>query len=168
MENLYDVAKYFLELDGRLGKMRLNRLLFYAQAWHLAKHKKPLFKEDFRVWKTGPVCKELDVMFGKEYETGTENPLGDSGRLKKKSKKTIEKVSKQYSNFPTWLLGTIPTSEKPFQRATENHMKYIPKKWLKEYYGTMRKNSGLKNFRDICLEYNKGKVYFGYWYGGSF
>ena len=147
MENPYDVAKYFLELDGRLGKMRLNRLLFYAQAWHLAKHKKPLFKEDFRVWKTGHVCKELDVMFGKEYETGTENPLGDSGRLKKKSKKTIEKVSKQYRNFPTWLLGTIPTSEKPFQRATEKHMKYIPKKWLKEYYSMMRKKFGLKKFQ---------------------
>ena len=100
MENLYDVAKYFLELDGKLRKVRLNRLLFYAQAWHLAKYKKPLFKEDFRVWKTGPVCKELDVMFGKEYETGTENPLGDSGRLKKKSKKTIEKVSNQ-----TWRCG---------------------------------------------------------------
>ena len=66
MENLYDVAKYFLKLDGRLGKMRLNRLLFYAQAWYLAKHKKPLSQEDFRVWKTGPVCKELEVMFGKE------------------------------------------------------------------------------------------------------
>ena len=58
MENLYDVAKYFLELDGRLGKMRLNRLLFYAQAWHLARHKKPLFKEDFRVWKTGHATHE--------------------------------------------------------------------------------------------------------------
>lgn len=139
MENLYDVAKYFLELDGKLGKMRLNQLLFYAQAWYLAKYKKPLFKEDFRVWKTGPVCKELNVMFGKEYETRTENPLEDSRWLKKKSKKTIEKVSKQYRNFPTWLLGTIPTSEKPFHGATENHMKYVLKKWLKEYYGTMRK-----------------------------
>lgn len=108
MENLYDVAKYFLELDGRLGKMRLNRLLFYAQAWHLARHKKPLFKEDFRVWKTGHVCKELDAMFGKEYETGTENPLGGRGATQKEIQEDNREGFQAIQEFPDLVARHAP------------------------------------------------------------
>lgn len=55
-------------------------------------------------------CSERNMRQGRK----TRSEAG--GRLKKKSKKTIEKVSKQYRNFPIWLLGTLPTSEKPFQQ----------------------------------------------------
>jgi uncharacterized phage-associated protein len=39
--------------------MKLQKLCYYCQAWHLAKSGQPLFKEDFARWDYGPVCREL-------------------------------------------------------------------------------------------------------------
>ena len=37
-----------------LTNLKLQKLLYYAQAWYLAIHNKPLFKEDFQAWVHGP------------------------------------------------------------------------------------------------------------------
>jgi uncharacterized phage-associated protein len=37
-----------------LTNLKLQKLLYYAQAWHLAIHNKPLFSEDFQAWVHGP------------------------------------------------------------------------------------------------------------------
>jgi len=34
--------------------LKLQKLLYYAQAWHLATKNKPLFAEDFQAWIHGP------------------------------------------------------------------------------------------------------------------
>jgi uncharacterized phage-associated protein len=39
--------------------MKLQKLCFYAQAWHLANYYVPLFDNDFEHWSDGPVCPEL-------------------------------------------------------------------------------------------------------------
>jgi uncharacterized phage-associated protein len=38
-----------------LTNLKLQKLLYYAQAWHLALKNKPLFLEDFQAWVHGPV-----------------------------------------------------------------------------------------------------------------
>ena len=53
------VADYLL-LEARargeaLSNLKLQKLLYYAQAWHLALHDRPLFDEDFEAWVHGPV-----------------------------------------------------------------------------------------------------------------
>jgi uncharacterized phage-associated protein len=37
-----------------LTNLKLQKLLYYAQAWHLAIHNKQLFAEDFQAWVHGP------------------------------------------------------------------------------------------------------------------
>jgi uncharacterized phage-associated protein len=37
-----------------LTNLKLQKLLYYAQAWYLAIHNKPLFEEDFQAWVHGP------------------------------------------------------------------------------------------------------------------
>jgi uncharacterized phage-associated protein len=37
-----------------LTNLKIQKLLYYAQAWHLAIHSKPLFAEDFQAWVHGP------------------------------------------------------------------------------------------------------------------
>ena len=54
------VADYFLSLvdedaGDSMTNLRLQKLLFYAQAWHLALTNRPLFEEDFEAWVHGPV-----------------------------------------------------------------------------------------------------------------
>jgi uncharacterized phage-associated protein len=38
-----------------LTNLKLQKLLYYAQAWFLVAHNKPLFAEDFQAWVHGPV-----------------------------------------------------------------------------------------------------------------
>lgn len=40
---------------GMVTPLALQKLLYYAQGWHLAAHDEPLFDEDIQAWKYGPV-----------------------------------------------------------------------------------------------------------------
>jgi uncharacterized phage-associated protein len=53
-------AADFLLVESRergelLTNLKLQKLLYYAQAWHLALKGAPLFQEDFKAWVHGPV-----------------------------------------------------------------------------------------------------------------
>jgi uncharacterized phage-associated protein len=37
-----------------LSNLKLQKLLYYTQAWHLALYDRPLFGEDFQAWVHGP------------------------------------------------------------------------------------------------------------------
>lgn len=54
-----NVAKYFLalanECEDPITNLKLNKLVYYAQAWHLALFGTSLFQEDIEAWKHGPV-----------------------------------------------------------------------------------------------------------------
>lgn len=55
---IFDVAKAFLNMESMTNK-KLQKLCYYAQAWHLAIRKKKLFSDDFQAWVHGPVCPSL-------------------------------------------------------------------------------------------------------------
>jgi len=57
--NVFDVAEYVLSQLGETSTMKLQKLVYYCQAWSLAWDGVPLFKEDFEAWMNGPVCPEL-------------------------------------------------------------------------------------------------------------
>lgn len=54
-----DVADFLLAESREQGEvltnLKLQKLLYYAQAWFLALHNRPLFEEDFQAWAHGPV-----------------------------------------------------------------------------------------------------------------
>jgi len=50
------------ELRRRLpgiGVVKLHKLLYYAQGWHLVQYGEPLFKETIQAWANGPVVASL-------------------------------------------------------------------------------------------------------------
>jgi uncharacterized phage-associated protein len=52
--------KNYCAVEGRergeiLTNLKLQKLLYYAQAWYLALNDRPLFDEDFQAWIHGPV-----------------------------------------------------------------------------------------------------------------
>jgi uncharacterized phage-associated protein len=57
------VANEFLNLASReaiaIDQMKLQKLLFYAHAWHLALKDRPLFEDDFEAWPWGPVVRDI-------------------------------------------------------------------------------------------------------------
>lgn len=60
------LAGYVLKYFGPMSHLKLQKLLFYCQAYHLAKFEEPLFDEDFQAWVHGPVCRDIyDILKGK-------------------------------------------------------------------------------------------------------
>ena len=54
-----DVAEYILAQQGEMSAMKLHRLVYYCQAWHLAWSGRPLFDDEIQAWANGPVVVSL-------------------------------------------------------------------------------------------------------------
>ncbi|OME19950.1 Panacea domain-containing protein [Paenibacillus odorifer] len=63
--SVFKVASYLLSKsdpysdDFSVTHLKLQKLVYYAQAWHYAIKQKPLFKEEIEAWVHGPVCPDL-------------------------------------------------------------------------------------------------------------
>ncbi len=61
MASAYEVARCLVRLAAHdeepdyLTNLRLQKLLYYAQAWSLAMRDKPLFDDRIEAWPSGPV-----------------------------------------------------------------------------------------------------------------
>ena len=55
----HDVAAYTLNRLGPMRAMKLEKLVYYGQAWHLAWVGAPLFAEAIEAWKGGPIVRAL-------------------------------------------------------------------------------------------------------------
>lgn len=51
MGSAFDVAAYILEREGEIATLKLQKLVYFAQAWSLSLDEKPLFDEKIEVWK---------------------------------------------------------------------------------------------------------------------
>ena len=60
-------ANYFVSLSNDTGNLisnlKLQKLVYYAQAWNLAVFKTRLFQADFQAWVHGPVVPALYVKY---------------------------------------------------------------------------------------------------------
>ncbi len=61
---VFDVAEYFLSLADEeagdfLSNLKLQKLVYYAQGFHLALFNRPLFMAAIHAWQHGPVVPEL-------------------------------------------------------------------------------------------------------------
>jgi uncharacterized phage-associated protein len=54
-----DIAEYILEQLGEITTMKLHKLLYYCQAWHLVWDEEPLFEARIEAWANGPVAPEI-------------------------------------------------------------------------------------------------------------
>ena len=56
---IFDVANFFLKIVDRdsgstITPLKLQKILYYAQGYYLARFDKPLFDDDFQAWAHGP------------------------------------------------------------------------------------------------------------------
>jgi uncharacterized phage-associated protein len=81
-----EVANEFLALANRDGladtidQMKLQKLLFYAHAWHLAYGRGPLFENDFEAWPWGPVVRDVYVQTKSSGRSAVKTALSDLRR----------------------------------------------------------------------------------------
>jgi uncharacterized phage-associated protein len=55
----YAFVKKGIDEGKFVTQMKLQKLVYFAQGYHLAKYHTPLIKENFQAWKYGPVIPEI-------------------------------------------------------------------------------------------------------------
>lgn len=94
--NAHDVANYILKKTGRIQAIKLQKLCYLAQGWSLAWLRGPLFNDEIRAWRYGPVVYSLyqehrGLHYLEEWTHG--NP--DDSHLSADQKKIIDAVIQQ-------------------------------------------------------------------------
>ncbi|MDR0841233.1 MAG: DUF4065 domain-containing protein [Christensenellaceae bacterium] len=57
--NFFIVATKLNEDEDSITNLRLNKLLYFAQAWYVALKDRPLFSEPIEAWTFGPVVRSI-------------------------------------------------------------------------------------------------------------
>jgi uncharacterized phage-associated protein len=116
------VAEYFIwksqQADNPVTNKKLQKLLYYAQAWSLAIRNELMFKQDIEAWVHGPAIREVYM----EYKTFGFKPITleidpKDIALDNDTKKFLDSVWNVYGNFDGDYLETLSHSEAPWQDA---------------------------------------------------
>lgn len=121
MLNCHQVADYFLakqdtEAGDTISNLKLQKLVYYAQGYHLAIFDKPLFNEQIEAWMHGPVVPELYQKF-KAYGQGAIASV-ESIDLVHFNEETISFLDEIYSIFnqySAWTLRNMTHEESPWK-----------------------------------------------------
>lgn len=116
MASVFDVAKYIFQRRGATTAMKLQKLVYYCQAWSLCWDEAPLFNEKIEAWANGPVVRELFNEFKGQY-TVSDCSRGDSNNLSATQKETIDKVLEFYGKHSPQWLSDLTHSEAPWKNA---------------------------------------------------
>lgn len=139
-----DVANWFLaraaEDERELTHLKLQKLVYYAQAWVLTLTGDPIFQEDFQAWAHGPVLPSL----WKKYQGAGFAPLPKancSHKFTSAVEDILEDVYQHYGEFTAKRLEKMTHEEAPWKNARMGLEPYaqsnekISKIAIKAYYG---------------------------------
>lgn len=111
-----DVAAYILQLMGEMSAWKLQKLVYYSQAWSLVWDERPLFLDPIQAWANGPVCPRLfDLHRGKFLVKAI--PGGDPNRLDELGGETIDAVLDFYGQWSSQQLSELSHAERPWKDA---------------------------------------------------
>lgn len=117
MVSIFDVARYILEQKGEMSTWKLQKLCYYAQAWHYTWTERRLFSEDFQAWRNGPVCPELFQAHKGKFMVAAEDIQGDSAKLDADEKESIDTVLDEYGALTPYELREMTHEEAPWKDA---------------------------------------------------
>jgi uncharacterized phage-associated protein len=110
------IISFFYEYGDAITNLKLQKLMYYAQAWHLAIFDKPLFEGDFEAWVHGPVHMETYQRFkGYRWDPITENI--EKPKLPKETVDFLNEVLDVYGSFSAYQLELLTHEEAPWRRA---------------------------------------------------
>ncbi|QBR84715.1 DUF4065 domain-containing protein [Legionella israelensis] len=145
MNTVYQVADYFLDKASKeeddseiISNLKLQKLVYYAQGFHLAMYDKPLFKEQLEAWTHGPVSPDL-YHSKKQHKNGAvdPNPNFDNSVFTKEQQELLDEIYEVYGQFSAWKLRNLTHEEDPWKKNVDSlNSNIIPHEDLKIYFKT--------------------------------
>lgn len=137
MPSARDVAQYILDRQGPMTTMKLQKLVYYSQAWSVVWNDDVLFDEQIEAWDNGPVVRDLWEATKGRFRVEAV-PFSDSGNLKKHQKTTVKRVLKTYGKKDAQWLSDLTHMEEPWKEArAKGQNSEISLETISEYYSTI-------------------------------
>jgi uncharacterized phage-associated protein len=142
MANVHDVAAYILKSLGPISAMKLEKLVYYCQAWSLVWEDEPLFRAKIEAWANGPVVPQLYRLHRKTFKVGTWT-TGNADALAEAERSTVDAVLKFYGEKSSQWLSDLTHSEDPWRNARRGIPHGAPctneitQAAMAEYYGSL-------------------------------
>ncbi len=159
------VANEFLSLGMSepnvppIDQMKLQKLMFYAHAWHLAYMDIPLFEEDFEAWPWGPVVRDIYYQtsdYGRGQITQKVSEIKRTGQGPLDFSFVIpDGVAPELKGF----IRQVWDTHKAFtgiQLSNSTHAPGEPWALIKERYGSLRHKPTIPN--ELIASVFKGKI----------
>ncbi len=158
MMNVNDVVDYIVlrvnqDETNVLINLKLQKLLYYTQAWHLGINNRRLFNGNFQAWIHGPVNREIYDRFnnmGKSlYSEIYVNDVKNReimGCIGQNDSDFINFILDNYVRFSPTELEQMTHEEEPWVKARgglsplERCENIIRDEWMVEYYGARYKH----------------------------
>ena len=111
-----DVAAKILEMKGSMSAMKLQKLCYYAHAWHLVWHEAPLFPDEIQAWANGPVIPRLYAEHKGQFRVESIE-AGDPSKVCAKGITTLTSVLAFYGEKTAQWLSDLTHMETPWKHA---------------------------------------------------
>lgn len=138
--NALDIAKKILakvnlyaDREEFISNMKLQKLLYYQQGFHLALFGTPLFDEEIEAWLYGPVVPSVYQHFKKYNNKGIEY-TGDTISLEEKEENLFNEVYRVYSKYSAIGLMEMTHNETPWNTTETGAGSIISKNKMKTFF----------------------------------
>ena len=144
--NANTIADFFIYYSHNSGdlitNLKLQKLVYYAQAWHLSLNDTELFSEEIEAWVHGPVIPSVY----QKYRKYTYNPIPEQSakpELSVDMAKFLIGVYNIYGKYTAYQLELMTHQEEPWEQA-QNYLhpgeysnEIIPKEEMKRFYSNL-------------------------------
>jgi uncharacterized phage-associated protein len=145
MHKASTISDFFIAFSHQYGdplsNLKLQKLLYYAQAWHLAIFDQPLFEESIEAWVHGPVvASEYRRFKGWAWQPIQDNP--EMPTLGEAVEEHLSDVVNVYGGMTAYQLEQLTHSEAPWINARngvpedEPSSAVISHERMKDFYRT--------------------------------
>jgi uncharacterized phage-associated protein len=117
MPQSIDVAEYVLKRFGAISAMKLQKLVYYCQAWSLVWDGRPLFDDEIEAWANGPVAPVLYRAHRGESLVHLVGGNAEEIAADAVAQETIASVLEFYGDKSSQWLSDLTHAERPWKDA---------------------------------------------------
>lgn len=132
------IIKYMSTQNITVNHLKLQKLLYYIDAWHYVFKNQPLISENFEAWQHGPVVRTVWDFYKNESILYNNLPVPTTVSLdvEEEQIQIINDVLDEYGNKTAYYLECLTHEEEPWKKARTTLLKIIDKNHMKQYYAS--------------------------------
>jgi uncharacterized phage-associated protein len=140
------LSKYNPDAGDSITPLKLQKLLYYCQAWHYTIFNEPLFKDSIEAWTHGPVVPSQFKRFAhlRMCDNILATPIHiEKVNLEKDTEELLNEVINMYGQHTAYYLEQLTHTERPWKETRGDldysaaSSKVITLELMKEYYSSV-------------------------------